>query len=210
MRPPLSSYFQASEALAIYGWLCLSAQGVSPECVLLGAGLSCGARGVGGRGGAAGIPTTGCACPIAPVMRDGTFSSSPVRREAAERHIAQGLALAPKARTRIAADGLASDPEIGGRAMYEDLTTDLRSILATIKTPTLGIYALDPTMVFPDGTKPTPEAADDAFRTNYRTMPKLKLVRIDDTRHFIISGQPERPHEQPTPFLAATAAPVRR
>ncbi len=148
--------------------------------------------------------------PMAQSMRDGTFSPSSARREASERSIAQGLALDPQARKRIVEDGLASDAQVGGRAMYEDLTTDLRPALASIKTPTLVVYAYDPTLVFPDGTKPTAGMADAAFHSSYRTMPNVKLVRIDNTRHFIMSDQPERLDELLRPFLAATAAPSRR
>lgn len=154
--------------------------------------------------------TTDSVRPMAQSMRDGTFSASPARREASERSIAQGLALDPQARTRIVADGLASDPQVGGRAMYEDLTTDLRPALASIKTPTLVIYAYDPTLVFPDGTKPTAEAADAAYQSSYRTMPNVKLVRIDNTRHFIMSDQPDRLDEQLKSFLATPLMTPRR
>lgn len=147
--------------------------------------------------------------PMAQSMRDNTFSSSPARREASERSIAQGLALNPEARNRIVADGMASDPQVGGRAMYEDLTADLRPALASINTPTLVLYAYDPTLVFPDGTKPTAEMADAAFRTSYRTMPNVKLVRIDNTRHFIMSDQPERLDELLRAFLSTPAVPSR-
>lgn len=147
--------------------------------------------------------------PMAQAMRDGTFPSSPARREASERNIAQSLALDPQARTRIVADGLASDAQVGGRALYEDLTTDLRPSLASIKTPTLVLYAYDPTLVFPDGTKPTAEMADAAFRGSYRTMLNAKLVRIDNTRHFIMSDQPKRLDELLRPFLAGPATPSR-
>jgi pimeloyl-ACP methyl ester carboxylesterase len=148
--------------------------------------------------------------PMAQSMRDGTFSASPARREASERSIAQGLALDPQARRRIMEDGLASDAQVGGRAMYEDLTTDLRPALASIKTPTLVIYAYDPTLVFPDGTRPTAEAADAAYQSSYRTLPNVKLVRIDNARHFIMSDQPERLDEQLRRFLETTGVPHRR
>lgn len=154
--------------------------------------------------------TTDSVRPMAQSMRNGTFSSSPARREASERSIAQALALDPQARIRIVEDGLASDAQVGGRAMYEDLTTDLRPALASIKTPTLVLYAYDPTLVFPEGTKPTAEMADAAYRASYRTMPNVRLVRIDNTRHFIMSDQPERLDEQLRPFITAPAVPSRR
>lgn len=133
--------------------------------------------------------------------------TSQERREASERSIAQGLALDPQARTRIVEDGLASDPQVGGRAMYEDLTTDLRPALAAITTPTLVIYAYDPTLVFPGGTKPTAEMADATFRESYQTMPNVRLVRIDNSRHFIMTDQPEQLNEQLISFLRVPATP---
>lgn len=153
--------------------------------------------------------TTESVRPMAQAMRDGTFLSSPARRAASERSIAEALARDPEARTRIVADGLASDPQVGGRAMMEDLTTDLRPALASIKTPTLVLYACDPTLVFPGGTSQTAENADAAFSA-YRPMPNVKLVRIDNTRHFIMSDQPERLDEQLRQFLETTAVPPRR
>lgn len=148
--------------------------------------------------------------PMARSMSDGTFPASQARREAGERNIAQSLALDPEARVRIAADGLASDSQVGGRAMYEDLTTDLRPALSAIMTPTLVLYAFDPTLTFPDGTKPTAETADATFQANYQTMPNVKLARVDGARHFIMSDQPERLDEQLKPFLATPSVPPRR
>lgn len=145
--------------------------------------------------------------PMAQAMRDGAFSSSPARREASQRDIAASLALDPQARARIVEDGLASDAQVGGRALYEDLTTDLRPELADIRTPALVLYAYDPTLVFPDGTKPTAEMADAVFWGSYRTMPNVELVRIDDTRHFIMSDQPERLNEVFRRFLSDPKAP---
>lgn len=148
--------------------------------------------------------------PMARSMSDSTFSVSQARREAGEHNIAQSLALDPVARVRVAADGLASDPEVGSRAMYEDLTTDLRPALPAIRTPTLVLYASDPTLTYPDGTKPTAEMTDAIFQASYRTMPNVKLARVDGTRHFIMSDQPQRLDELLRPFLAAPAGPSRR
>lgn len=148
--------------------------------------------------------------PMARSMTDGTFSGSLARREASERSIAEALARNPEARLRIVADGLASDPEVSGRAMYEDLTTDLRPKLAAIKTPTLVLYACDPTLVYPNGTRQTATITDAGIGRDYKTMPNVKTVRIDNSRHFIMSDQPERLDQQLRGFLQTTAIPHRR
>jgi len=86
----------------------------------------------------------------------------------------------------VAASALASDRTVFATAMAEDMTTDLRSEVATIKTPTLMLYPYDATAV-PDVTK-----IDTVYQTAYKSMPNVKLVRIDDSRHFIMYDQPAK------------------
>ena len=86
----------------------------------------------------------------------------------------------------VAAMALASDRTVFADAMAEDMTTDLRSDVATIKTPTLMIYPYDVTAV-PDVAK-----IDAVYQTAYKSMPNVKLVRIDDSRHFIMYDQPAK------------------
>jgi pimeloyl-ACP methyl ester carboxylesterase len=81
---------------------------------------------------------------------------------------------------------LASDRTVFADAMAEDMTTDLRGDVATIKTPTLMIYPYDVTAV-PDVTK-----IAAVYETAYKSMPNVKLVRIDDSRHFIMYDQPAK------------------
>jgi len=86
----------------------------------------------------------------------------------------------------VAASALASDRTVFADAMAEDMTTDLRGDVATIKTPTLMLYPYDATAV-PDVTK-----IDAVYQTAYKSMPNVKLVRIDDSRHFIMYDQPAK------------------
>lgn len=139
--------------------------------------------------------------PMAVRMRDGTLSQSPAQREAVGRQTAETLALNPEARKMIVADSVASDPQVAARALYEDLQIDLRPELANIKIKALVLYAYDPTLTFPGGMKPTQEMADSVIGNAYRTMPNAKLVRVENSRHFIMADQPQRLSELIKAFL---------
>ena len=64
-----------------------------------------------------------------------------------------------------------------------------------IKTTTLMVYPYDATVV-PDATK-----IDAVYQTAYKAMPNVKLVRIDDSRHFVMYDQPEKLDVQLQAFL---------
>lgn len=71
--------------------------------------------------------------------------------------------------------------------MVEDLQTDVRSELPTIKTPTLVLYEHDTTLHQPDAA-----AFAQTMQTSYKTMPNVKLVEVDGARHFIMADQPQK------------------
>jgi pimeloyl-ACP methyl ester carboxylesterase len=69
--------------------------------------------------------------------------------------------------------------------MAEDLTTDLRDDIAMIKTPTLVMFAVDTSAKQPDATQ-----YEALMRSVYKPMPNVTLVKINDSRHFIMYDQP--------------------
>jgi pimeloyl-ACP methyl ester carboxylesterase len=71
--------------------------------------------------------------------------------------------------------------------MEEDLETDLRLDVASIKSPALVLYAYDSAAQQPD-----PAAYEAAVQVAYKKMPNVTLKRIDDSRHFIMYDQPEK------------------
>jgi pimeloyl-ACP methyl ester carboxylesterase len=107
-----------------------------------------------------------------------------------------GLVKDEDARKAVLASVLASDRPILVNVMYEDLQTDLRGDVATIKTPTLVLYPYDSTL---EGADPAP--TDALYTTAYKTMPNVKLQRIDDSRHFIMYDQPAKLDAALEPFL---------
>ncbi|MBB5316151.1 alpha/beta fold hydrolase [Tunturibacter empetritectus] len=89
----------------------------------------------------------------------------------------------PEGQRLVTASSLASDRTVFANAMLEDLGTDLRPQLATIKTPM--------TLLYPYETAEGPaDQVTTLYTTAYATKPNLKILRIDDSRHFIMYDQP--------------------
>ena len=89
----------------------------------------------------------------------------------------------PEGARQVTASSIASDRTVFANAMLEDLETDMRPQLAAIKTPT--------TVLYPYEAAQGPVADVTAlYTTAYATMPNIHLIRIDDSRHFIMYDQP--------------------
>jgi pimeloyl-ACP methyl ester carboxylesterase len=98
--------------------------------------------------------------------------------------IAAQMVKDPEGQKLVAANSGKSDRAVVLEGMVEDLQTDLRPDVANIKTPMLLLYPYDATVV-PDVTK-----IDAVYQMAYKAKPNVTLVRIDDSRHFIMYDQP--------------------
>jgi pimeloyl-ACP methyl ester carboxylesterase len=83
------------------------------------------------------------------------------------------------------ASSLSSDRAVVAEALVEDLLTDMRPDLASIKTPTLVLYEYDATSKMPD-----PAAYEALVKDGYKAMPNVTLVKVEDSKHFIMYDQP--------------------
>jgi pimeloyl-ACP methyl ester carboxylesterase len=81
-------------------------------------------------------------------------------------------------------------------AMAEDMTLDLRPGLPAIKTPMTLVYPFDPAMGVPS------VQWDGLYHGQYAPLPGATLVRIDDSRHFIMFDQPAKFDAALDAFLA--------
>ena len=99
---------------------------------------------------------------------------------------AAGLARDPATRIAMVDWTLASDRRALATAIHEVMTTDARPGLAAMTTPVTALYAADADVGAPAAT------ADALWGREYAGLPGVKLVRVDDSRHFIMSDQPER------------------
>jgi pimeloyl-ACP methyl ester carboxylesterase len=80
-----------------------------------------------------------------------------------------------------------SDRTVFANTMAEDLTTDLRGDVATIKTPALVMFAVDASAKQPD-----PAQYEAVVRSTYKPMPNVTLLKIEDSKHFIMYDQPAK------------------
>ena len=124
------------------------------------------------------------AAPQAAAMRDYTLSESQDAYAQGERQFLPSLVKSPEGRKAAIGWAIASDKSVVARAMYEDMTTDLRPDLQKIKTPVTVLYPWDASSGFPH------EATDKLYRESFASLPIKTLVCIEDSYHFIMLDQP--------------------
>lgn len=108
---------------------------------------------------------------------------------------ARTLSRTPAEQARIVAWSMASDRHALASAMKDVMTTDARPGLAAMTTPVTALYAADA-----DGGAQA-ALADDLWRREYAVLPGVALIRVDDSRHFIMADQPQRFAEAVEVFL---------
>jgi pimeloyl-ACP methyl ester carboxylesterase len=133
--------------------------------------------------------------PQAEAMRAQVLTLDEATYAAQSARTAGYLVLDPDAQKLVAAQSLASDRHVMAQAVFEDLTTDLRPRLASIKTPTTLLYPYDATVV------PDPATMDAIYKSAFASMPNFQMHRIDASRHFIMYDQPTSFHTAVQSFL---------
>jgi pimeloyl-ACP methyl ester carboxylesterase len=124
--------------------------------------------------------------PTADGMKAMLLAQDDEKRAAGSKMTASFLCKNADGATKVAADSVASDKAVFVEAMYEDMLTDVSSQMAQVKTPMLLLYPYDAS-VAPDAAK-----YDAIYHNAYASKPNATLVRIDDSRHFIMYDQPEK------------------
>lgn len=123
--------------------------------------------------------------PAAEQMTASLVSASDEDFLAGQRRTAAGMSRTPAERERIVQWSLATDRHAFAAAMRDVMTTDARPGLAAMTTPVTALYASAA-----DGGVP-PEMADAMWSSQYAGLSGVRLIRIDDTLHFIMADQPE-------------------
>ena len=121
--------------------------------------------------------------PQAQVMHDQLIQMPADQFAASQPLFTSRLIKDPEGARQVSASSIASDRTVFANAMLEDLETDIRPELPGIKTPA--------TLLYPYETAQGPVDAVTALYTKaYAAMPNIHLIRIDDSRHFIMYDQP--------------------
>ena len=127
-------------------------------------------------------PTVASIEPVARMMRDRVAAryGKPVDATAD----VAGLALKPESRVKMAAWAAAADPRVTGQAMYEDMTTDLRPSLGSIRTPLTVVVPWSASAFGKDGTLAF-------YARQYSGAPNIAYVDVAEAGHFVMLDQPE-------------------
>ena len=114
------------------------------------------------------------------------IESTPAEAFAAgQAQTAAGMVTSPEDQKKVAAWTVASDRHVFAQAFYEDMMTDLRGDLATIKTPYVVIAPHD-------DASPYSFVQTKAFYTMlYRDHQNTKVIGIDHAKHFVMLDQKE-------------------
>jgi len=140
--------------------------------------------------------TAAAAQPFADQAAAGILAADEAGFRAQQTQTAIGLARDPATRTAMVEWSMTSDRHALAVAIREVMTTDLRPGLAAMTTPVWAIYAADA-----DGGAPA-ALADALWGREYATLPGVRLVRVDGSRHFVMADQPERFSAVVDQFLA--------
>jgi len=130
--------------------------------------------------------TAQAAQPFADQAASGMLAADEAGFRTQQGQTAIGMTRDPATRAAMVEWSVASDRRALAAAIREVMTTDLRPGLAAMTTPVWAVYAADA-----DGGAPA-ALADATWGREYAPLPGVRMVRIDDSRHFIMSDQPER------------------
>lgn len=140
--------------------------------------------------------TVETARPFAEQARAGMIANTDVAtRRAQGEATAAGMARDPAIRPQIVQWTVDSDVHAVASAMADVMTTDARPGLAAMTLPVTALYAADA-----EGGVP-PAVAQAMWEREYAGLPGVTLIRVDDSRHFIMADQPERFAELVDDFL---------
>ncbi|HEX4349349.1 MAG TPA: alpha/beta hydrolase [Verrucomicrobiae bacterium] len=120
----------------------------------------------------------------AAAMRDSILAESQDDYAQGEKQFMPSLVKSPEGRKAAIAWAVASDKSVVARAMYEDMTTDIRPELHEIKLPVTVLYPWDSAAGFPQA------AVDGLYQGSFAPLPNKTMVRVDGSFHFIMLDQP--------------------
>jgi pimeloyl-ACP methyl ester carboxylesterase len=133
-----------------------------------------------------GMKDTAAAMPQAAAMRDNILAQTQEDYAKSETAFMHTLVKSPDGYKLATKWAIASDKSVVARAMYEDMTTDIRPQLHKIKIPVTMLYPWDSLSGFPQA------ATDRLYQESYAALPDKKIARIDGSFHFIMLDQPEK------------------
>lgn len=133
--------------------------------------------------------------PIATGIRERMIANTSEASKAQIEQTINGMVASEHRRPAAIRDSVNSDIKVVAQGFYDLVVTDLRPDLAKVTAPMTVLY------VYPFGA-PIPEAQYDGFMTaSFANARGAKIVKIPDSRHFIMWDNPPAFQEQLRAFL---------
>jgi pimeloyl-ACP methyl ester carboxylesterase len=142
-----------------------------------------------------GATNAAAAAPQAAAMRDTILNETQDAYAQGERAFLRTLVKSPEGLKAAIQWAVASDKSVVARALYEDMTTDVRPRLHEIKTPVTVLYPWDPLTGMPQAM------FDGLYGESFAPLPNKTMARMDGSFHFIMLDQPEAFAAQVDGFL---------
>ena len=143
---------------------------------------------------------TATAASIKPMAEGAKFAmmnSTPEQTAANSARIIAFMVKDPEGNKEATAWGVASDRAVVATAMSEDMQLDLRPGLPAIRTPMTLVYPFDAAAGMPLAQW------DGLYKGQYAPLPALNMVRVDDSKHFVMFDQPAKFDAALDAFLAS-------
>ena len=132
-----------------------------------------------------GATNAAAATPQAAAMRDAILNETQDAYVQGEREFLRSLVKSPEGLKAATGWAIASEKSVVARAMFEDMTTDIRPRLHEIKTPVTMLYPWDTSTGMPQS------AVDALYQESFAPLPNKTIVRIGNSFHFIMLDQPD-------------------
>jgi pimeloyl-ACP methyl ester carboxylesterase len=135
--------------------------------------------------------------PVADQMRSQMLAAPPGSAGGMIEQMIANMTQTESARPALVQQARDSNRTVVANAFHELIVTDLRPELANIRAPVTVLY------VIPPQAPVTPEQYVGHLEMSYATLPNKRIVRIDDSYHFIMIDAFERFMSEVNAFLAS-------
>jgi len=123
--------------------------------------------------------------PRAAALRDGIIALPAEAFKAQQQGTMARMATSEANQSMAVQWSLASDRHVVAEAFYEDLTTDVRDALPSLRLPVTLIYPVSA------AAGQTPDATEAFYKAAYAGTPDIHFARIDNSLHFEMLDQPD-------------------
>ncbi|MGE0596988.1 MAG: alpha/beta fold hydrolase [Hyphomonadaceae bacterium] len=134
--------------------------------------------------------------PAADAMRGQMLAAPPGAATPMVESMIANMTLLESIRPELVRQARESDRQTVANAFHELIVTDLRPELPNISAPLTVLYVIPPEIPF------TPEQYEQFFNVSFSGAPQARVIKIENSRHFIQFDAPERFMSEVRTFLA--------